>query len=204
MDLLATLTNRQREIFDLIFDLIQTRGYGPTVREIGDHCGISSPNGVVCHLNALQKKGLIWREENRSRAIQITDEALEAMTGLPLVGLVAAGSLTEAIEQAERIDFGGMFNNSKGNLFVLQVTGNSMIEAQIADGDYVVMRKCRKANKGDIVVAMTDEGEATLKQWMPEPSRKRVKLVPANKRMKPIIVKNPKLLGTLVGVVRKV
>lgn len=198
MSLLDQLTKRQREVYDFIRDKIRNRGYGPTVREIGEQFGISSPNGVMCHLKALEKKGLITREPNMSRAIQLTAEAEEDQ-GLPLAGRIAAGVMHEAIERDERIDFGAMF--SKKSLFVLEVNGDSMIDAQIADGDYVVVKKQRTAHSGDMVVALTEEGEATLKYWFPE--KNRIRLQPANNRMKPIYVKDAKVQGIVVGVVRK-
>jgi len=193
------LTKRQREVFEFIRSKIQGRGYGPTVREIGQQFDISSPNGVMCHLKALEKKGLITREPNMSRAIQLTEAAKEDR-GMPLVGQIAAGSLTEAIEQAERFEFTDWFG--KKNLFALKVVGDSMIEAAIADGDLVICRKARTAEKGDIVVAMTDDGEATLKYWYPEANR--VRLQPANSSMKPIYCRHVKVLGVVTGVVRKV
>ncbi len=196
---LDQLTERQKEVYEFIRDKIHNRGYGPTVREIGDNFGISSPNGVMCHLKALEKKGLISREPNMSRAIQLTNEPVEEK-GLPLAGRIAAGVLHEAIEQDERVDFEAMF--SQKNMFALKVAGDSMIEAQIADGDFVVIRKQRTARDGQIVVAQTDEGEATLKRWYLE--RNRIRLEPANSSMKPIYVKNAKILGVVVGVVRKV
>lgn len=199
MTYLDQLTDRQKEVYLFIRDKIRNRGYGPTVREIGEQFDISSPNGVMCHLKALEKKGLITREPNMSRAIQLTTEPVE-LKGLPLAGRIAAGVLHEAIEQTERVDFEAMF--SQKNLFVLEVTGDSMIEAQIADGDFVVVRKQRTARDGQIVVALTEEGEATLKRFYLE--KNRVRLEPANSLMKPIYVKNVKLLGVVVGVVRKV
>jgi repressor LexA len=192
------LTKRQRAVYNFIRDKIVGRGYGPTVREIGDEFGISSPNGVMCHLKALEKKGLISREPNMSRAIQLTDDPHED-TGLPLVGQIAAGVLHEAIEQTDRINFSEMF--SQKNMFVLEVSGDSMIEDHIDDGDYVVIRKQRTARPGEIVVAQTDDGEATLKRWYPE--KDRIRLQPSNSSMKPIYVKNAKVLGVLSGVVRK-
>jgi len=199
MSILDQLTERQREIYEFLRDKIRNRGYGPTVREIGDQFRISSPNGVMCHLKALEKKGLISREPNMSRAIQLSAEPIEER-GLPLAGRIAAGVLHEAIEQNERIDFGALFEQK--NQFVLKVTGDSMIEDQIADGDYVVVRKQRTARDGQIVVAMTDEGEATLKRFYLE--KNRIRLEPANSTMKPIYVKNAKILGIVVGVVRQV
>ena len=193
------LTTRQREVYHFIRDKIRNRGYGPTVREIGENFQISSPNGVMCHLKALEKKGLITREPNMSRAIQLSAEPIETR-GLPLRGRVAAGVMHEAIEQEERVDFESMFNNK--NMFVLEVSGDSMIDAQIADGDYVVIRKQQKASPGQIVVAQTEDGEATLKRWYPEANR--IRLEPANSTMKPIYVKNARVLGVVAGVVRQV
>jgi len=201
MDLFENVTERQQAVYEFIRDLIRDRGYGPTVREIGENFGINSPNGVVCHLRALEKKGLINREANRSRAITLTAEPIRER-GLPLAGMIAAGVLHEAIEQDERVDFDEMFDPSNKNLFVLEVNGDSMIEDQISDGDYVVVRKQRTARKGQIVVALTDENEATLKRWYPE--KNRIRLEPANSSMKPIYVKNARIAGVVVGVVRKV
>ena len=196
---MVQLTKRQKAVFDFIRDKIVNRGYGPTVREIGDKFKISSPNGVMCHLRALEKKGLITREPNMSRAIQLSGDA--AQTGLPLAGQVAAGVMHESFEQQDRVDFGRMFGRKSE--FVLEVSGDSMIDAQIADGDYVVIRKQRTADPGQMVVAQTEDGESTLKYWFPERRRNRIRLQPANQRMKPIYVKDARVLGVVVGVVRK-
>jgi repressor LexA len=196
---LDQLTSRQREVYQFIREKIRNRGYGPTVREIGDNFEINSPNGVMCHLKALEKKGIITREPNMSRAIQLTEEGRDE--GFPLVGQIAAGGLAEAIEQSERLNLEELFPVKK-NTFALRVKGESMIEAQIADGDIVICRKTRTAHKGDIVVAMTDEGEATLKYWFPEANR--IRLQPANSSMKPIYARDVQVLGVVTGVVRKV
>ncbi len=201
MSILDQLTKRQRSVYSFIRDKIQNRGYGPTVREIGQQFDISSPNGVMCHLRALEKKGLITREPNMSRAIQLVAEAAEAEQGLPLSGRVAAGVMHQAIEQEERIDFAKMF--TKKNQFVLEVSGDSMIEAHIEDGDYVVITKQRTAAPGQMVVVQTEDGDATLKYWFPEKSRQRIRLQPANARMKPMYVKDARVLGVVSGVVRK-
>jgi repressor LexA len=132
-----------------------------------------------------------------SRAITMTESV--SAPGLPLAGRIAAGVLHEAIEQNERIDFGELFNAD--DLFVLEVSGDSMIDDQIADGDYVVIRKQETARRGEIVVALTPDNEATLKRWYPENGR--IRLEPANKAMKPIYVKRARVLGVVVGVVRK-
>jgi|TARA_B110000196_G_C20887831_1_gene539839 repressor LexA len=193
------LTKKQKLVYEFLRDKIRNRGYGPTVREIGEHFEIRSPNGVMCHLKALEKKGLISREKNMSRAIHLLQEPVEER-GLPLYGMIAAGVLHEAVEQDERIDFSDIFN--KKNLFALKVNGDSMIEDAIADGDHVIVRKQRTARKGQIVVAFTEEGEATLKRWYPEANR--IRLEPANSAMKPIYVRDAKILGVVVGVVRRV
>ena len=119
-----------------------------------------------------------------------------------MAGRIAAGVLHEAIEQKERVDFDEMFDPADKDLFVLEVHGDSMIEDQIADGDFVVIRKQKTAHKGQIVVAITDEGDATLKRWFPEQNR--IRLEPANSTMKPIYVRNAEVVGVVVGVVRKV
>jgi len=198
MELWDQMTERQRKVYEFIRDKIRNRGYGPTVREIGENFGIRSPNGVMCHLKALEKKGLILRERNMSRAIQLAAEP----RGLRLAGRIAAGVLHEAVEQEERIDFAEMFTPDSENLVALQVHGESMIEDQIADGDFVVVDRRRSPRKGQIVVAITDEGEATLKRWYPEKGR--IRLQPANATMKPIFVKNAEVFGVVVGVVRRV
>lgn len=193
------LTKRQQAIFDFIRTMITNSGFGPTIREIAEEMGYRSPNGVMCHLRALQKKGLINRTSNKSRSIVLTEEASEEVNGLPLVGRVQAGALMEAVEQQERVDIGKLWTQ-KGT-YLLEVEGDSMIDAQIASGDYVVVKKRSTASKGDIVVARTSDGEATLKYWIPE--KNRIRLQPANKRLKPIYSKDVKVIGVVVGVVRQ-
>jgi repressor LexA len=195
-----SLTHRQREIYNFIKSKIQGRGYGPTVREIGQEFDIKSPNGVMCHLKALQKKGLIHREPNMSRAIQLLNAPAGLRPrGLKLLGRIAAGPFIEAVEQAEELDFEEWEDSS--DKFALQVTGDSMIDAHIADGDFVVIQRQEHARDGQIVAVQDDDGEVTLKRLYRD--RNRVRLEPANKSMKPIYRDNVKILGTLVGVVRK-
>ncbi len=201
MSQMDQLTDRQKEVYEFVRDKIRNRGYGPTVREIGDEFGISSPNGVVCHLKALEKKGLITREPHMSRAIQLSAEPIEER-GMPLAGRIAAGVMHEAIETDERLDLDALFQPKHKSQFALKVSGESMIDAQIADGDYVIVRKQRTARDGQIAVVQSDEGEATLKRFYLE--KNRIRLEPANPTMKPIYVKHAKVLGVVVGVVRKV
>lgn len=197
---LDTLTPRQREIYGFIKDKIQGRGYGPTVREIGNEFGIKSPNGVMCHLKALQKKGLIHREANMSRAIQLLQDPTGVRpNGLKLLGRIAAGQPLEAVEDAEEFGFEDWEDTEEK--FVLQVTGESMIEEHIADGDYVVIKRQEQAHDGQIVAVLDDDGGATLKRIYREKSR--VRLEPANSAMKPIYRNHVTILGVLVGVVRK-
>lgn len=194
----SQLTDRQQNVYDMIRGLIVKRGYGPTVREIGEHFGIKSPNGVMCHLRALERKGLITRSPNKSRAIELTHAADRNGHSLPMAGIVAAGPTTLALEQNELMDFSEML--FKENRFILQVSGDSMIDAHITDGDYVVVQKQDHAEVGQMVVAQTDEGEATLKYWFPEGEH--IRLQPANKSMDPIFVRDAHVIGVAVGVVR--
>jgi len=198
MTINRSLTQRQQDIFDLIRNLIIQRGYGPTVREIGAHFGISSPNGVMCHLKALERKGLIVRHAKQSRAIELVDAADRGRFAMQLAGVVAAGPTTLAFEQKERIDLGEILFSA--NRFVLRVSGDSMIDAHITDGDYVVVEPSDSAEPGQMVVAQTGEGEATLKYWFPEANH--IRLQPANREMEPILVKDAKVIGIAVGVVR--
>ena len=197
---LDALTPRQREIYNFIRGKIQGRGYGPTVREIGMNFQIKSPNGVMCHLKALQKKGLIHREPNMSRAIQLLEDPVSAQhMGLKLVGNIAAGQPIEAIEQNEELTFSDW--TEPGDKFALKVQGDSMIEEHIADGDFVIIRRQEQARDGQIVAIRDDEGEATLKRFFRD--KNRIRLEPANKTMKPIFRDRVNVLGVLVGVVRK-
>src|SRR5437879_151858 len=178
----SQLTERQMEIYEFIREKIERRGYGPTVREIGEGFGIRSPNGVMCHLKALEKKGLILREEHAARAIQLVDHR-PASGGLPLLGTVAAGTPLPAIAADDRIEFNDLFGGPKR--FVLRVKGNSMIENHIEDGDYVVIRQQENAENGERVVAMI-ENEVTLKRLYKE--KDHIRLEPANGAMAPILV----------------
>jgi repressor LexA len=197
---LDVLTPRQREIYQFIRKKIQGRGYGPTVREIGQEFGIKSPNGVMCHLKALQKKGLIHREANMSRAIQLLKDPTTARpAALKLRGRIAAGQPLEAVEDAEDFSLNEWQDNESN--FVLQVTGDSMIDAHIADGDFVIIHQQEHCREGQIAAVLDDDGGATLKRLFKEKSR--VRLEPANKTMKSIYRDNVKILGVLTGVVRK-
>ncbi len=207
---LKPLTAKQQKIFDFIRKYIEQNGYPPAIRDIGDHFGIVSPNGVMCHLKALKSKGYIQRDEKgdkvdgrggRARAITIP-----GVTGggfsLPLLGQVAAGRALETEETQERLELKDLFGTD--GLFVLKVRGTSMIDSQIADGDFVVVRKQEQADNGEKVVAMVDRA-MTLKKFFRR--RDQVRLEPCNSTMDPILVdpskQNVQVLGVLVGVIRK-
>ena len=194
----STLTDRQRAVYEFIRDKIQNRGYGPTVREISREFGIKSPNGVVCHLKALEKKGLITREPNMSRAIELTTEGNNRT--IPMVGQIAAGQFHEAIENQQHVDLNSLFQDR--NCYMLKISGDSMIDAHITDGDMVVIEPRSEASDGEIVVAETSDGNATLKYWFKEPDR--IRLQPANSTMAPMYATDAKVNGVVVGVIRKI
>lgn len=192
------LIKRQQEILDFIVEKIRARGYGPTVREIGTAFDIKSPNGVMCHLQALVRKGLITREPNMSRAISVVDSK-RIEHGIPLAGRIAAGAPLETYEQADRVDFSRMF--SRDGCFALKVNGQSMIDDHIDDGDFVIVRKQEIARDGQTVVALVDGTETTLKRFYRDGNRYR--LEPRNPSMQPIYSNDVKVLGVVVGVVRQ-
>lgn len=203
----ATLTSKQQQIFAFIRRYIQDNGYPPAIRDIGREFDIKSPNGVMCHLRALQKKGFIHRDEKtetqggKARAITIPGVSAGGFS-LPLLGAVAAGKAIEAVEQHDRLEMKDLFGAD--DLYVLKVKGTSMIDSQIADGDYVVIRKQDAADNGEKVVAMVDKA-MTLKKYYRR--KDHVRLEPCNSTMDPILVDpakhNVNILGVLVGVIRK-
>ena len=198
----GSLTPRQKEIYDFIRAKMEKRGYPPTVREIGVAFEIKSPNGVMCHLNALVKKGLITREAQSARAIQLVDYKPGGhVVELPLYGAVAAGQPIAAEATDDRLNFEDLFCGP--DHYVLRVKGQSMIEDHIADGDYVVIRSQDTAENGERVVAMVDN-EVTLKRFYHQGDQ--IVLQPCNGTMAPIVVdasSDTRILGLLVGVLRK-
>jgi repressor LexA len=198
------LTKRQKEIFDYIRRYASKQGYPPTVREIGKAVGLHSSSTVHAHLANLEKVGLLRRDPTKPRAIELlVDRAKRAMRGpgLPLVGEVAAGTPVLAEENVEEyVEVPQAIGGDEGD-YVLQVKGDSMKDAGILAGDYVVVRKADDARNGEIVVALIED-EATVKRFYRE--KDRLRLQPANKAYKPIRTRDAKVLGRVVGVFRKV
>jgi repressor LexA len=211
------LTERQREILSFIVRETESRGFPPTIREIGEEMDIRSTNGVNDHLKALERKGYLLRGEQQSRSLVPTKRA-RLVLGLgpkrdanlvevPLLGRVAAGApllATENVEDSVRID-SFLLGGSGKEVFALRVKGESMIDDGIHDGDYLFVRKTPAATPGEIVVALIED-EATVKRYYPEGDR--VRFQPANRTMKPIYVhrsefRSTMILGVVVGVYRQ-
>jgi repressor LexA len=198
------LTKRQQEIFDFIKRYGAKYGYPPTVREIGKAVGLASSSTVHAHLANLERVGLLKRNPTKPRALELLiDKAKQAVgpSGLPLVGQVAAGQPVLAEENIEEyVQVPAIAGGEEGE-FVLRVTGDSMRDAGILEGDYVVVRPEQTAKNGDIVVALLGD-EATVKRYFKE--RDHVRLQPENETMKPIRTKDARVLGQVVGVFRKI
>jgi len=198
------LTRRQKEILDYLGRHIERKGYAPTIEEIGEHFGLSSLATVHKHLTNLQEKGLIKRAWNRSRALELvpTEVAVRAVE-LPLLGRVAAGAPIEAVQSTETI-FVPEDMVGKKSTYVLQVKGDSMIEEQIRDGDHVIVEDRTTARDGEMVIALLEGENVTLKKLFREGGGK-VRLQPANSRMKPIFVDQDdiRVQGVVIGVLRK-
>jgi repressor LexA len=198
------LTRRQKEILDFLTRHIEKRGYAPTIEEIGDHFGLSSLATVHKHLTNLQEKGLIKRAWNRSRALELVPSEIKVRAvELPLLGKVAAGTPIEAVEASETI-FVPEDMVGRKETYVLQVKGDSMIDEQIRDGDFVIVENRKSARDGEMVIALLEGDRVTLKKLYREGGG-RVRLQPANARMKPIYVDQDDLRvqGVVIGVLRK-
>jgi repressor LexA len=205
------LTGRQREIFDYLSEYVRERGYPPTVREIGEAVGLASPSTVHAHLANLERAGLLKRDPTKPRALELVGRDRggreeSKLVSLPLVGEIAAGgpllaedNVEDYLEVPELLAAGGAD-------FLLRVKGESMIQAGILDGDYVVVRKQQDARDGDVVVALAGEDEvadeATVKRFFREDGR--VRLQPENDALEPIYAAHVQILGKVIGVFRQV
>lgn len=200
------LSERQRQIIDFIRSTIETKGYPPSVREIGEAIGLSSSSTVHGHLDKLSKMGMIRRDPTKPRAIELIGEKLtrertRTMT-IPVIGRVTAGQPILAQENIEDqfplpLDF---VRADEKELFFLKVQGDSMVDAGILNGDWVLVRKQETARNGEIVVALIED-EATVKRFFKEQGQ--IRLQPENRFMDPIIVPDAKVLGKVVGVIRR-
>ncbi|MCX6354092.1 MAG: transcriptional repressor LexA [Candidatus Aureabacteria bacterium] len=198
------LTKRQRQILDFINGFISRQGYAPSIEEIGKRFGLSSLATVHKHLVNLEKKGVINRAWNRSRSIELVPvEGIKiAAVELPLLGLIAAGKPIEALPHRETMVMPKEFAG-KGNTFMLRVKGDSMIDEQIRDGDYIVVEKRDTATDGETVVALLNNEEVTLKKFYK--GKGSIKLVPANPTLEPIVAhpRDVRIQGVVIAVLRK-
>ncbi len=201
------LTRRQEEILNYVKEYIVSHGYPPTVREIGKDLGVSSPATIHTHLNKLVEKGFIKKDGSKNRAIELLVENQfikkdEDVIEVPLLGKITAGSPIEAIEMPDEFfSLPAYLVPSDKDVFTLRVSGSSMINAGILDGDIVIVQRQSVARNGEIVVAMTDEDEVTLKTFYKENGYFR--LQPENDTMDPIILNNVSILGKAIGLYRK-
>jgi repressor LexA len=202
------LTDRQRQILDFVRAEVHRRGYPPSVREIGEAVGLSSSSTVHSHLAALESKGFIRRDPSKPRALEVLDFRdtergvdVDSVRAVPLVGQVAAGAPILAAENIEETISLPSEIADDGAGFILRVSGDSMVDAGILDGDYVVVTPQQTAANGDVVVAMLDD-EATVKRFYREADR--VRLQPENASMEPIYARDVTVLGKVTGLFRRV
>ncbi|CAM3521725.1 transcriptional repressor LexA [Marinicrinis lubricantis] len=206
---MTKLSSRQQAILEFIKTEVKEKGYPPSVREIGEAVGLASSSTVHGHLERLEKKGLIRRDPTKPRAIEILGSEEEgasdfsfAVSRVPLVGKVTAGTpilATENIEEYFPLPAHFVGDN---NVFMLSVIGESMIEAGIHDGDYVIVRQQQTASNGEIVVAMTEDDEATVKRFYRE--KDHFRLQPENSAMEPILLNHVTILGKVIGLFRDI
>ncbi len=198
-----SLTRRQREILDFITSFLRKRGYAPSLMEIGAEFGLSSPATVHKHLAALEARGRIRRSRGRRRFLEVLPEKTPSPSvELPLLGSVAAGRPIEAVEERETISVPAFLVRREG-AYVLRVAGDSMIDEQIRDGDYIVVEDRKEASDGETVVALLEEREATLKKFYREKGK--VRLQPANPALSALVVpgKSVRIQGVVTGLIRR-
>jgi repressor LexA len=211
------ITKRQRQMYDFIAQFVESNGYSPSFEEIGEGMGLSSLATVHKHITNLEKKGLLRRDYNRSRSIDVlaprgklktamnvasmAAASAQASSALPLMGRIAAGRPIETFENPETISLNDVTRSK--DVFVLEVSGDSMQDEHIVSGDYVMVEKTKTARDGEIVVALVDGSETTLKRFYKEGDK--VRLQPANTAMQPIMVPAAlvQIQGRVIGVLRK-
>ncbi|OXM16460.1 transcriptional repressor LexA [Paenibacillus herberti] len=204
---MSKVSNRQQAILDFIKNEVREKGYPPSVREIGEAVGLASSSTVHGHLDRLEKKGMIRRDPTKPRAIEILDGDSPSelpfptsVSKIPVVGKVTAGLPITATENIEEYFPLPAHFVGDHEVFMLSVVGESMIEAGIHSGDYVIVRQQSSASNGDIVVAMTEDDEATVKTFYKE--KDHIRLQPENSSMEPIRLKNVSILGKVIGLFR--
>jgi len=198
------LTRRQRQVLDVIREFIDQNGYSPSLEEIGARLELSSVATVHKHVSHLVQKGFVRRSWNQNRSIEVVQQEVgPGSVRLPLAGRIAAGRPLEAVEATETIAVPADMVRDGSRAFVLRVQGDSMIDDQIRDGDFVVVERRAGARDGDTVVALIDGSDATLKRYFR--SGAEVRLEPANTHMAPIVVaaSNVQIQGVVVGLIRK-
>ena len=197
-----TLSKRQSEILKYIKDYARDHDYAPSYREMADDLGLSSPATIHQHVQTLKGKGYLNLDSGAARSMQLTSKVfkLGRTIELPLAGLITAGEPIEAIEEHETIGVPADLIRDE-NAYVLKVKGESMIEDGILDGDYVIVERNFYPKNGDVVVALLDNAYATLKKYFRE--RDKIRLQPANAKMKPIYAKNPAIQGIVRAVMRR-
>ncbi len=199
----TSLAPVQRQTLEFLRSFISERGYAPTLKDIANHIGVKSLSTAHFHLERLEQKGFIKRGEDGSfELIDIESPELLSPTAVPLVGVIAAGIPIEAMENKTMIDIPPSMIDGKGEVFCLEVQGDSMIGAHICDEDIVVVKKQDYADNGQIVVALLEDGSATLKTYKRLKNGK-VMLVPANERFQPITLDNVKVQGKVIGIIRE-
>lgn len=198
------MSSRQKQILSYIKDTVRAKGYPPSVREIGEAVGLSSSSTVHSHLERLEELGFIRRDPTKPRAIDVLDEApwrQKPMTPVPLVGRVTAGQPILAVENIEETYPLPTELVGDDNVYMLTVQGDSMINAGILDGDYVLVRDQDTARNGDIIVALVDGEEATVKRFFRE--KDQIRLQPENDFLEPIYSRDVAILGKVIGVFRR-
>ena len=206
---MTKLSKRQLDILRFIKEEVKRKGYPPSVREIGEAVGLASSSTVHGHLSRLETKGLIRRDPTKPRAIEILDTEEEIhipknqVVNVPVIGKVTAGTPITAVENIEEyFPLPERLAPPDEHVFMLEIMGESMIDAGILDQDYVIVKQQNTANNGDIVVAMTEDDEATVKRFFKEETH--IRLQPENPTMEPIILQNVTILGKVIGVFRTV
>lgn len=199
------LYQKERKVLDFIIQYIDRRGYSPTLQEIADACGLKSPATVHEHIWYLIKKGYLKKTDGVSRSIEVINKDVQIRNpevNLPLMGFIAAGQPLEPYTDPDAtFPIASSMISGKKSAYVLKVKGNSMIEDGIFDGDYVVVEHQDTADDGDIVIALLENGFATMKKFYKEATQ--IRLMPANASMQPIYATNVRIQGKVVGLVRK-